>query len=390
MAKPTHLYYDPAAQRCVNTTAPSAYDDYYLDITGSTTYLCDADGSIETRTYAAPSCAGDFSSTTETPSTCSMVPSSDPTNPPYYTSMVCTAVVSPPTPVKSSSSVTIDFIASQVINGCAYADYSADKATYDAALSTAIAKSCGPNSGIEPSFVHDLNVVPNPGAAADQQQQQLARGLIGQASLLVTYRVTGPVFVSGLTTMQVMADLEAAVLDGTFNEDLQTAALNMGAKGFEGATSSSITVKATPSQSGGRVTSSTAGTQAVSPGAAAGIAFAIIFAVLALGSGLYYYKKRNIGRGEERAIEMYATKNAMFGGVMGGGGGFDPRGSRPTAHLGSFGDLHQDRSSTGSYGENTGLSITRKDNIPDPMQYTGKRLQGLQGRGGNTTGLANL
>ena len=362
-------------------------DDYYVDITGSVTYLCDADGGIETRTYSAGGCSGEYSSSTEKQEDCVEVPSESGADPPYYTTMVCTALAAPPSP--ASALVKIDFLASQVITGCSYADYASDKDTYNSALQTAVARSCNPlppaaTLGIEGSFVKDIVVAPS---TPNQGRRELA-----QTSLLATYRVTGTVTASGSAssvTSSIMGSLKNAVKTGKFSGYLQEAAASTKppATGFESAQSSSIKTTLPPSSGGGNSASSSGKSQALSSGAAAGVAFVVIFLVGALGAGFYIYRKRiNRGRGiNDRAIEMYDTKNAMFGGMGGGGGRFD----QGPVHLGNFGDLHQDRSSTGSYGENTGLSINRKDNIPDPMQFTGKRLGGLRSPSG-TSGSANL
>jgi len=187
--------------------------------------------------------------------------------------------------------------------------------------------------------------------------------------------------VPGTSSASVLAALQDAVNSGAFNGHLQDDALTVGAMGLASATSGKLTASASGGNGAPQQQSSSATQEGVSSGAAAGIAIAVIFIFFGIVGGYFYYTKNIAGR-DRKATELFSGTNIMFGGSS---GGFDNR--RPTAGLGTFGDVHNrdSGSSAGLYGEQypSLSSGTRtnplRDRIPDPAQFSARRLGGLAG-----------
>jgi hypothetical protein len=102
-------------------------------------------------------------------------------------------------------------------------------------------------------------------------------------SILMKYKVVSR---STFTSKQLQSQLKAAVQDGTFDANLQTAATNNGATNLQGATSNSVT---TQTITEGNTPSPRANSTGLSGGAIAGVIIGIFVALLLMAWVVYFF-----------------------------------------------------------------------------------------------------
>lgn len=182
----------------------------------------------------------------------------------------------------------------QTIDGISLSTYNSDASAYSLTLKQTIA-SCF--TGATTSSVTNLVVTDGPSSSAaalldHYLSVRVAHRILAGSSILTTYTVT--LVNSLLSADSVAGELQNAVANGKFDNNLHAYAQANGATGFETATSSSVDVTVEGDDDGG------GSDNKLSTGAIVGIAIGAFAAlVLVLGAVWYFCSSRK--KGDEAA-----------------------------------------------------------------------------------------